>query len=162
MRSRPGFALLLPVLYTLHCAEEFTRFLDFGRRHGIALPLHGQTQLFGAMLALLSVILGASLLAQRSAAPGDRRLQAWFVVFAMMYSHALVNVGGAFWLREYAPGAIVAGGLYLPYGVYVTIRVLREGWLSPRRLVALAVLGAGSYVAMVAATLALARHFRTP
>jgi hypothetical protein len=157
MTARAGLlrlALLLPVLYTLHCGEEFTRFLAFGRRHGIALPLHSQTQLFGAMLALLAIILGASLLAQRAAAPGDWRLQLWFLVLAMMYSHALVNVLGAFWLHEYAPGAIVAGVLYLPYGVYVTARVLREGWLSPGRLAALAVLGAGSYVGLVAATLA--------
>ena len=117
MSTRSGFlrlTLLLPVLYTLHCSEELTRFLDFGRRHGIALPLHSQTQLFGAMLALLAVILGASLMAQRAAAHADWRVQIWFVVFAMMYAHALVNVGGAFLVHEYAPGAIVAGALYLP------------------------------------------------
>jgi hypothetical protein len=149
--------LVLPVLYTLHCLEEFTRFLDFCRRHAIHLPLAGQAQLFVAMLALLAVILGASLLARRARGPGDLRLAVWFVVFAMMYSHALLNVVGVVWAHEYAPGAVIAGALYLPYGVYVCRRAWREGWLSATRLVSLAALGAGTYVGMVVATLALGR-----
>jgi hypothetical protein len=153
----PRLALGLPLVYSLHCLEEYTSFLDFARRHGITLPLANQTQLLAAMLALLAIIGGAALVATRATRPGDVRLLPWAVVFAMMYSHALVNVAGVALVGEYAPGAFVAGLVYLPFGIYMARRAWRERWLSGPWLVGVALAGAAGYVAMVAATLALGR-----
>jgi hypothetical protein len=107
------------------------------------------------MVSLELVILAASLLARRALVLDDSRLTVWYVVFASMYSHALLNVFGAVWLGVYAPGAIVAGTLYLPFGIYMAIRARREGWLSRGRLALVTAGGMALYVLLVIATLAL-------
>lgn len=151
----PQLPLVLPILFIVHCLEELPTFISFADRHGLILPPSNPRQLAAAMVAFLLVIAWVSLRASQARAPGDRRMVVWFVMFAAMMIHAMVNVTGGLALQEYAPGAYVAGLLYLPYGAYTLVRSLREGWLSLPGLAAVAALGLLLYTVLAAALLVI-------
>ena len=121
--------LLLPVVFALHCIDEFPTFISFGDSHGIILPPSNPLELVAAMVGFLVVIAVLSLLAYRAPGPGHWRMTLWMVFFAAILVHSVLNVAGSLWLREYVPGTVVAAGLYLPGGVYVLRRAVREGWI---------------------------------
>src|SRR5262249_31799277 len=152
--------LALPVLFTVHCLEEFPNFISYGDRHGIILPPSNGIELALAMLGFVAAIAWVSARAVNASGPGDRRMTVWFVFAAAMFFHALLNVGGSFALREYAPGAYVAGIIYLPFGLYVGWRALREGWLTPVRLLGVLGLGLAFYGALIVVLLTAGHAIR--
>jgi hypothetical protein len=152
--------LWLPLFFLLHCIEELPTFISFGDRHGIILPPANGFQLVLAMLGFLAGIAWVSWRAVNAEGPGDRRMTVWLVLFAAVILHALLNVVGSLALREYAPGAFVAGLIYLPYGVVVFRRALREGWLSPARLAAVFAGGLVFYVGLAALLIVAGRALR--
>jgi hypothetical protein len=152
--------LVLPVVFALHCIEEFPTFISFGDSHGIILPPSNSLELIAAMAGFLLVIAVLSLLAHRAQAPGDWRMTLWMVFFAAIFLHAVLNVGGSLWLREYASGAVVSACLYLPGGIYLFRRALREGWLSPLRLGVIMGLGLVLYAGLAVGLIAAGKAIR--
>jgi hypothetical protein len=152
--------LVLPVLFTIHCIEELPNFIAYGDRHGIILPPSNALELALAMLGFLVVIAWVSARAVNATGPGDHRMTAWLVLFAAVMLHAALNVGASLLMREYAPGALVAGLLYLPFGIYVSWRALGEGWLTGVRLAGVFGLGLIFYVGLCAVLLATGHAIR--
>jgi hypothetical protein len=149
--------LLLPPFFALQCLEEFRTFIAFGDRHGIILPPSNGWELAGAMGPFLPVNVLASLSAGRAVDPPHWRMTGWLVLFSAVFLHALLNAGGAFWLREYAPGAFVSGLVYIPFGIHLFRRALREGWLSWERLAGVLTPGLVSYAGLVTGTLLIGK-----
>jgi len=138
-RSRRAALLLVPVLITVHDAEEALAMPAALRTLPARLPaslagLIPTVPQFLAALAFVTVLpwvvwlLGVA----------RRETRTGIVLLLLMQAVMLVNVAShaaaAIFLRGYAPGVATALAFNLPFSVYLLRRALAERWISRRTL----------------------------
>lgn len=142
--SRRAALLLVPVLITIHNAEEALAMPAALRTLPARLPasLAGMIPSYPQFLAALAVVtvlpwtvwlLGV---ARRETRPGIVLLP---LVQAVMLVNVASHVGSAIFLRGYAPGVATALALNLPFSIYLLRRALSERWISRRTVLVVAV-----------------------
>ena len=137
-------ALLAPVLFILHVVEEAPAFVAWFN----GLVPRGITQeLFlavntGALLITLALVL---LVVTSPGAASGLALAAW-VGFLMLANGAFHLVATAAHER-YAPGVVTGSLLYLPYGVLVLRRIVRDLRVPPAAVIGSALAGAAPMLA---------------
>lgn len=130
---------LVPMLLTVHNAEEALTFPRFMPRLGALLP--GPLAAIGSRLdypTLLVALVVLSLLAFVLAFLANRapasRWRTWLLMALQtaVAVNALSHVLSALFLfRGYAPGLVTAVGLNVPFSLMLFGRASRERWLSP-------------------------------
>ena len=139
--SRRVALLLIPVLLTLHNAEE-AFFIPRALRtvlHRVPVQFTNLVptprQMYGA-LALATVVPWLIWLVGAA----RRETRAGVAALLLIQCVVLVNVawhlGAATWLRGYAPGLATALALNLPFSIWLLQRSWRERWIDRRMLVA--------------------------
>jgi hypothetical protein len=140
--SRRAVVWLVPILLTVHNAEEAIAFRSYLPRLSAILPPP-----FAAMEARLpySTLLGALVVLSAlafllafavDARPASRTLL-WFLLaleVTMGLNGIAHLVGAAFLLRGYAPGLVTGLMINVPFAAYCFTRARRERWLTPRAL----------------------------
>ncbi|HET7462401.1 MAG TPA: HXXEE domain-containing protein [Longimicrobium sp.] len=146
--SRRAALLLVPLLITLHDAEEALAMPAALRTLPARVPawLAGMIPSYPRFLAALAVV---TLLPWMVWLLGVARRETHAGIVALLLAQTvmLVNVashaGAAILVRGYAPGVATALALNLPFSLYLLRRAAREGWLSRHALV---LLGAAAVV----------------
>lgn len=142
--SRRAALLLVPVLITVHDAEEALAMPAALRTLPARLPasLAGLIPTYPRFLAALALVtvlpwvvwlLGA---ARRETRPGIILL---LLVQTVMLVNVASHLAAAVFLRGYAPGVVTALALNLPFSIYLLRRALAERWVSRRTLLVVAV-----------------------
>ncbi|MBV9110459.1 MAG: HXXEE domain-containing protein [Gemmatimonadetes bacterium] len=132
--SRRAALLLVPVLLTVHNAEEalfvpralrtvlhrvpvqFTNFVPTARQVYVGL-------LLATVVPWLSWLAGA---ARRETRAG---IAALLLIQCVVLANVAWHVGAAFWLHGYAPGLATALVLNLPFSIWLLQRAWRERWI---------------------------------
>jgi hypothetical protein len=131
--------LLVPVLITLHNAEEALAMPAALRILPTRIPaqLAGMIPSYPQFLAALAIVTVLPWLiwmigiARRESRAG---IVALLLVQAVMLANVASHAGAAILLRGYAPGVATALALNLPFSLYLLRRAIREGWISRRTL----------------------------
>lgn len=131
--------LLAPLVFIAHWLEESPGFVPWFNAH----VKQGITpELFSAVNAtalLITILLTAAYWATRSSATAV--LVIGWLSF-LMVTNAVFHLTGAIVDGGYVPGLATALFLYLPYGVWVARRIMRQHLVAPGLAAAAAVLGA--------------------
>lgn len=142
MPSRRQLAWWVPVLLTLHNAEEALTFKEYLPRLPALLPEPlasfearlSYPEMLAALVALSAI---ATLIAAFASLSGNSR-RAWWPLLALEAAVALnviVHVAGALLVfRGYAPGLITAVAVNAPFAIYFFRRAAREQWVTPAAL----------------------------
>jgi hypothetical protein len=148
VRSRPGslrtLVLVAPLLFILHVVEEAPGFVAWFN----GLVPRGITQeLFlavntGALLITLAVVL----LVVTSPGPASGLALAAWIGFLMLANGAF-HLAATAAHERYAPGVVTGTLLYLPYGVLVLRRVVRDLKVPAAAVVGSALAGAAPMLA---------------
>ena len=138
-RQLARLLLLAPPIFVLHFVEEAPRFVEWFNAHvrrGITTELFWSVNLSGLMITV--IVAGAAWL--MPAALSQVAAAAWlgFLMFANGIFHLIATlVDGA-----YAPGAVTAALLYLPYFFWVMAAIQRRRRVRSEVLFAAVILGA--------------------
>jgi hypothetical protein len=132
---------MIPLLVTLHNAEEALTFPRYLPRVAALLPSSVPAPTYPQMLVALGVATVIPILAAGWAhARPTSRTALWVllliqvVVLVNVVSHLVV---ATLVLHDYAPGLATALVLNLPFSVHLLRRAARERWVSRRALLAL-------------------------
>ena len=132
-------ALLLPVIFLIHVAEEAPRFVAWFNSlvaQGITQPLFLSVNVVAFVITLaLSVLIAAS-----PEPAAGLLLSAW--VGFLMLANALFHIIGTAAHARYSPGVITATLLYLPAGILTLRAICREAGVRPASAAIAAALGA--------------------
>lgn len=139
--SRRAALLLIPVLLTLHDAEEalFVRRALRTVMHRVPVHLTNfvptPRQIYGALLVATVVpwVIWLAGAARRETRTG---IAALLFVQCLVLVNVAWHVGAAAWLHGYAPGLATALAINLPFSVWLLWRAWRERWIGRRVLAA--------------------------
>lgn len=139
--TRRALAWWVPILLTIHGAEEALTFKEYLPRLATLLPaplapFAAQVPYSATLLALVAVSVLASLVAAWVWITGHRR--AWWALLALeatmalnVFAHVLIAM---LIFHGYAPGLITAIVINAPFAIYFFRRAVRERWVSPAAL----------------------------
>lgn len=141
--SRRAALLLVPVLITVHNAEEA---LAMPAALGVLstrlpaqlasiIPTYSQFLAALAIVTVLPWLIWLLGIARRETRSGIILLL--LLVQMVMLVNVASHVAAAVFLRGYAPGVVTALALNLPFSIYLLRRAMREGWISRRTLIVL-------------------------
>jgi hypothetical protein len=143
--SRHAALLLVPVLITIHNAEE-ALFMPATLRVlpgrvpaelARAIPSYPQ---FLVALVIVAALAWATWLLGRERSAGVALL---LLLKAVMLVNVVSHVGSAIFLRRYAPGLVTALALNLPFSIHLLRRAIKERWIARRTV---PILAAGAVV----------------
>lgn len=129
---------LFPIAVTLHNGEEAMWMPPWDARHAAALPVHPP----GAeviRLALFALTVGAFVVTYLSARKGPQSFWAYLLfgsIVTVLVNVLVPHVPAAIAFRGYAPGVVTAVVINLPVMSWLTIRAIRDGWVTGWRAVA--------------------------
>jgi len=132
---------LFPIALALHNTEEAIWMPSWAAAHAASLPLNPP----GAgiiWLALLVLTLAGVMITYLSARKGPQSLWAYllFGYIVTMFANVIVpHVPAAIRFRGYAPGVVTAVLVNLPVMTLLSVRAVRERWVSGRKAVAFGV-----------------------
>ena len=131
--------LVAPVLFILHVVEEAPGFVAWFN----GLVPRGITQnLFLAVnAAALTITILIALLVAASPDPASGLVLAAWVGFLML-ANGMLHIVGTIAHARYCPGVVTGTLLYLPYGVLLLRRIVRDLQVSPVAVLGVAALGA--------------------
>jgi len=131
--------LVAPVLFILHVVEEAPGFVAWFN----SLVPRGITQnLFLAVnAAALTITILIALLVAASPDPASGLVLAAWVGFLML-ANGMLHIVGTIAHARYCPGVVTGTLLYLPYGVLLLRRIVRDLQVSPVAVLGVAALGA--------------------
>jgi len=133
MRDRfSTLSLLAPILFVAHWAEEAPGFVRWFNAHvarGITNELFTQVN---ATALVITLILSAIAFLDSSAGSAIAMV-AWLSL--LMGANAVLHIAGAIVDRAYAPGVVTAALLYVPYFVVMFVLARRRGVSVPVLLV---------------------------
>lgn len=129
MRSSRRLLSLAPLVVLAHVAEEAPGLADWlNRRVEPDLTTSGFVAI-NALAVLVTVLLAVASMHSRDRVLG-LGLIAWLGF--VMLANGVLHLTATLLLREYVPGTVTAGGLYLPYFVAATVTICRSSTHTPR------------------------------
>jgi hypothetical protein len=141
-QSRPELRhvlLLAPLIFVGHFLEEGTAFVDWFNSHvarGITADLFWTVNVTALVITMGVVVLEWLSRNEASAAVAV----AWFSF--LMLANALLHITGAIADGGYVPGLVTAAILYIPFGGWLMIRVVRDKRLPVAVVAGLAIAAA--------------------
>lgn len=136
---RPRLLALAPLVLLAHVVEEAPGFIAWmNRRFELNLTM-GYFVAMSAIGLLVTVVLAVPRVGPRNhlRALG---LIAWLSF--LMLANGVLHLTASLLFREYVPGTVTAGLLYLPYFVTATVTICRDVGVRPRAAVLAATIGA--------------------
>ena len=137
---------LAPLLLVLHNIEEYLTMPTFISRHGQDLPAFISNIMMSReqfSVALIIVTLLAFLFTFWGSQGEANGIGMFLAVTtqAVLLINAVQHIVASIWLRNYTPGVLTAIILYLPLVSYLTIRALKEGYVSKKLVIYAFILG---------------------
>lgn len=131
-------ALFAPLVFILHVLEELPSFVTWfnslvprGINQGLFLTVNG---------VALAITVALTLLVAASPDPVSGLLLAAWVGF-LFIANGLLHLVGTIAHERYSPGVVTGAILYLPYGVLLLQRIVRDLALKPGVVIGIATLG---------------------
>ena len=129
---------LFPIAVALHNGEEALTMPGWAARHAGQLPLHPPAS-FTIRIALLALTLVALVVTSLSARKGKQSVWAYLLfggIVSMLVNVFVPHVPATIVFHAYTPGVLTAALINLPLMSWLTMRALREEWVSGRRAIA--------------------------
>lgn len=127
---------LFPVAVTLHNAEEAIWFPAWWLRHAEDIPTHPAPAI--ARFALAGLAAAAFVVTYLSQREGKESVWAYLTfgyIVAMLANVFIPHIPASLVFRSYTPGVVTAVLINLPVMGFLSIRAVREGWVSGRKAV---------------------------
>jgi len=130
---------LAPLVLLAHVVEEAPGFLDWFNRHAEPDLTMGGFLAINAFGLLVTV-----LLAVPSVGSPNHLLALGLIGWLsfLMLANGLLHIAASLVFREYVPGTVTAGALYLPYFLAATVTICRNSGVRPRAAILAATIGA--------------------
>ncbi len=127
---------LFPVAVCLHNSEEAIWFPAWWLRHSAELPTHPAPGVARCALVVLTVAaFGVTYL---SAHKGKESVWAYLMfgyIIAMLANVLIPHIPASLVFRSYTPGVVTAVLVNLPVMGFLSVRAVREGWVSGQKAV---------------------------
>jgi len=131
--------LVAPVLFILHVVEEAPGFVAWF--NGLVPRGITQNLFLTVNAAALTITILIALLVAASPDPASGLVLAAWVGFLML-ANGMLHIVGTIAHARYCPGVVTGTLLYLPYGVLLLRRIVRDLQVSPVAVLGVAALGA--------------------
>jgi hypothetical protein len=131
---------LFPIAVTLHNSEEVLWLPAWWVRHAKQVPVHPGAGAFRFAVAVLT--LAAFVVTFLSERKGKETVWAYLTfgyIVAMLANVFIPHIPASLVFRSYTPGVVTAVLVNLPVMGFLSIRAVREGWVSGRKAVAFGV-----------------------
>ena len=127
---------LFPIAVTFHNSEEELWLPAWWVRHAKEVPVHPGAGAFRYAVAVLTV--AAFVVTYLSERKGKESVWAYLLfgyIVAMLANVFIPHIPASFEFRLYTPGVVTAVLINLPVMGFLSIRAIREGWVSGRKAV---------------------------
>jgi hypothetical protein len=127
---------LFPIAVTFHNSEEALWFPAWWARHAKEVPVHPGAGAFRYAVAGLTV--AAFVVTYLNERRGKESIWAYLMfgyIVAMLANVFIPHIPASFVFHSYTPGAVTAVLINLPVMGFLSIRAVREGWVSGRKAV---------------------------
>jgi hypothetical protein len=127
---------LFPIAVTFHNSEEALWLPAWWVRHAKEVPVHPGAGTFRYAVAVLTV--AAFVVTYLSERKGKESVWAYLLfgcIVAMLANVLIPHIPASFVFRSYTPGVVTAVLINLPVMGFLSIRAVREGWVSGRKAV---------------------------
>ena len=131
---------LFPIAVTFHNSEEALWLPPWWVQHAKEVPVHPGAGAFRYAAAVLTV--AAFVVTYLSERKGKESVWAYLLfgyIVAMLANVFIPHIPASFEFRSYTPGVVTAVLINLPVMSFLSIRAIREGWVSGRKAVVFAV-----------------------
>jgi len=125
---------LFPIAVTLHNSEEAMWLPAWWARHAQEIPMHPDPAAFRFAVAVLTA--AAFVFTYLSGRNGKESFWAYLTfgyIVAMLANVFIPHIPASLVWRSYTPGVVTAALINLPVMTFLTIRAVREGWVSGRK-----------------------------
>jgi len=127
---------LFPIAVTLHNSEEAIWFPAWWLRHAEDIPTHPAPGVARYTLAMLTA--AAFVVTYLSERKGKETVWAYLMfgyMVAMLANVFIPHIPASLVFRSYTPGVVTAVLINVPVMGFLSIRAVREGWVSGRKAV---------------------------
>jgi heme O synthase-like polyprenyltransferase len=131
---------LFPVAVALHNSEEAIWFPAWWLRYSNEIPAHPSPEV--ARYALAALTVAAFVVTYLSSRKGKESVWAYLMFgcsITMLANVFIPHIPASLRFRSYTPGVATAVLINLPVMGFLSIRAVREGWVSGRKAVAFGV-----------------------
>jgi len=136
--SRRRIVWLIPILLTLHNAEEAAAFRRYWTDLPVLLPTPiRELAVYVSYQEFLRALLILSLIVFLLALLVDRRPEWWLALWLLLATEAAIGLNAVvhvatagFVFHGYSPGLVTAVALTGPFAVYCLFRARRDRWIS--------------------------------
>jgi hypothetical protein len=127
---------IFPIAVTLHNSEEAIWFPAWWVRHAKEVPVHPGAGAFRFAVAVLTV--AAFVVTYLSDRKGKESVWAYLMfgsIVTVLANVLIPHIPAFLVFRSYTPGVVTAVLINLPVMGFLSIRAVREGWVSGRKAV---------------------------